>query len=102
MIVHAQNYAVVLKAKEISVLRIVHIVEGPDLSDVVRSVINVLALAVLLHCSVPVVLASCDPAEILKCVVCPIAVNMVNIRQVVRIWDEVLGKNAMVQICSLV
>ena len=80
MIVHTQDYAVVFKAKEIFVLVILHIVEGPDFSDVIRCVLHVLAIAVPLHCSVAHVLASGDPAEILKCVVCPIAVDMVNLR----------------------
>ena len=44
MIVHTQDYAVILKAKEVSILVILHIVEGPDFSDVIRCVIHVLAL----------------------------------------------------------
>ena len=39
MVVDSHDNAVVLKAKEIFVLGILHIVEGPDFSDVIRSVI---------------------------------------------------------------
>ena len=91
MIVHTQDYAVVFKAKEIFVLVILHIVEGPDFSDVIRCVIHVLAFLQREFRPVAVVLASGDPAEILKCVVCLIAVNVVHFRQLVRIRDEVLG-----------
>ena len=91
VVVHTQDYAVILKAKEVSILVILHIVEGPDFSDVVRSVIHVLAFLPCEFRPVAVVLASCDPAEILKCVVCPIAVDMVNLLQVFRVWNEVLG-----------
>ena len=80
MIVHTQDYAVVFKAKEIFVLVILHIVEGPDFSDVIRCVIHVLALLPCEFRPVAHVLAPVDPSEVFKCVVCPIAVDMVNLR----------------------
>ena len=66
MFVHAQDYAVILKTKEVFVLWIVHIVEGPDFSDVVRSVINVLAFLVRVFGPVTVVLSPCDPSQIIE------------------------------------
>ena len=43
MIVHAQNYAVVLATEEVLSSWILEVVEGSDLNDVVRRVINILA-----------------------------------------------------------
>ena len=39
VVVHALNHSVVCKAKEVSISWIVHIVEGPDLNDVIWRVI---------------------------------------------------------------
>ena len=43
MIVHAQDYAVIFKTEEVPANWILHIVEGPDLNDVVWRMIRVLA-----------------------------------------------------------
>ena len=102
MIVHALDNAVVFATEEVPVLWILKVIEGSDLNDVVRSVIHVLAFLVRVFGPVAVVLSPVDPAEVFKCVVRFVAVDMVNIRQVVRIRNEVFSKNAMILICLAV
>ena len=80
MIVHTQDYAVVFKAKEIFVLVILHIVEGPDFSDVVWRMIHVLAFLQREFGPIAQVFAPVDPSEVFKCVVRFVAVNVINLR----------------------
>ena len=62
MIVHTQDYAVVLATEEVLVLWVLEGVKVSDLNDIIWRVIHVFALAVLLHISILQVLTSVDPA----------------------------------------